>query len=288
MRTLFATACLMGFALLAPACGGGSSNSPTVNWELAGLEPLGASFVYEGWLITPGGPVSTGRFTVDASGAPSQSSASITPEQRTMATAFVLSIEPEPDADPGPSATKVLGGDFAADNATLSISHPAALGDLFAGATGGLILATPSTMADMTDETQGIWFLDPGAGLGPSLMLPMLPAGWAYEGWVVSGGMPVSTGRFTDVAMADSDGGGPTAGPDGTPPFPGQDFITPAMDLVGTTAVISVEPEPDDAPAPFAFKPLMLPMVGAATAPTVQMMTNNAAASMPTGSATLR
>ena len=276
---LFAALCLS-------ACGGGGS-SAGVDWTLTGLEPLGSGFVYEGWVITSDGPVSTGRFTVDAMGTPSSTSASLTQAQRDSATAFVLSIEPEPDADPGPSATKFLAGDFGAGTAALTISHPAALGDLFTGATGSFILATPTTAA-MGDENQGIWYLDPMAGPGATLMLPTLPAGWAYEGWIAGAGGPVTTGRFTDPAMADSDMAGPTAGGGAAPPFPGQDFIMPPVDLVGRTAVISVEPEPDDSPAPFVFKPLLRSGIAPDIAPVLQPMTNNAAASAPTGTATLR
>ena len=72
-------------------------------------------------------------------------------------------------------------------------------------------------------------------------VLPALPAGWIYEGWVVGPEGPVSTGRFTQVMGADSDAGGPTAGPRSTPPFPGQDFIMPPVSLIGYQAVVSIE-----------------------------------------------
>ena len=56
--------------------------------------------------------------------------------------------------------------------------------------------------------------------------------------------------------MADSDLGGPTAGPNSTPPFPGQDFINPARILNNGNyrVVISIEPVPDFDPAPFTLK----------------------------------
>jgi hypothetical protein len=55
------------------------------------------------------------------------------------------------------------------------------------------------------------------------------------------------------VAGADADG----TGPDGGPPFPGQDYITPLLSLIGYAAVISIEPEPDNSPDPFTLKPLI-------------------------------
>ena len=284
---------LASLALLAlAACGSSNSpapesQSPAVEWQLQGLEPLGGGFVYEGWVIANGAPVSTGRFNVDSAGVPETTSFTLDAATRDQATAFVLTIEPTPDPDPAPSNTKILGGDFSGGQADLSIAHAAALGNDFLSATGLFILATP-TSASTADESQGIWFLDPSMGPGAGLSLPTLPAGWAYEGWVVAGS-PISTGRFTDPAMADSDMAGPAAGIDAAPPpFPGQDFVSPATNLIGAIAVISVEPEPDDSPMPFALKPLVLDPIGAPLAPAVQSLSNNAAASAPSGTATLR
>jgi hypothetical protein len=219
------------------------------------LPDLGADYVYEGWLIVDGAPVTTGRF-------------SVTPEEQNVdvqldadivesATTFVLTIEPAVGDDPAPSHVHLLAGDID-DNgvADLSIAHAAALGTDFADARGSYIIETP-TSDEPSDYDQGVWFLDPAAGPGASLDLPELPEGWAYEGWVVVDGTPVSTGRFTDAAMADDDGAGPAAGTAGAPPFPGQDFIDPALVLTDGLVVISVEPEPDNSPAPFVLKPLV-------------------------------
>ncbi len=79
---------------------------------------------------------------------------------------------------------------------------------------------------------------------------------------VVIDGTPVSTGRFTHADQADL--AAPYSGSEGGPPFPGEDFLlnppeglTFPVDLAGKVAVISVEPSPDDSPAPFALKPLV-------------------------------
>ncbi len=277
-------------ALCLPACDSdatgddGASATRSVSWSFDGLEALGADYVYEGWIIVDGAPVSTGRFTVDDSGTPSLTSFDVAQSDADAATTFVLTIEPAEGDDPAPAATHVLAGDFADDTADLTVGHGAAIGDDFTAAQGEFILAAPTTAMNEDDDTQGIWFLSASEGT-PSLDLPALPDGWAYEGWVVTDDGPITTGRFTSVTGLDSDGAGPTAGPDGFPAFPGQDYIDPAIDLVGVTVVISVEPEPDDSPAPFALKPL----VGAAgeAVKVLMPLDNNAVSSNPSGSARL-
>jgi len=229
--------------------------------NLSGLESLGDDFVYEGWIIVDGAPVSTGRF----SSVTFPQTFQVNPTQLASATTFVLSIEPFEDPDPAPAATKLLAGDFTGNSA--AVDSNGIVAD-FSTAAGKYILATP-TDNDMTNEYSGVWFLDntnmpPVAGLN----LPVLPAGWKYEGWAVVNGSPISTGAFTNVAATDeaADFSGPIAlpmpnGADGF--FPGEDFLVGApngvtfpLDLRGETIVISVEPSPDNSPAPFALKPL--------------------------------
>lgn len=258
----------------------GIGEKTTLRVAFDGLPELGDDFIYEGWLITPSGPVSAGRFR-DAKRFAIEVDASTAKE----ATLYVLTIERALGDDPAPSDTHVVAGELKRGWATLSTAHAAALGSDFEAARGGFILETPSS-AVADDYDQGIWFLDPTAGPGASLTLPMLPAGWAYEGWVVVDGKPLSTGRFTSSAGADGDGAGASAGPGGFPPFPGQDFIDPAVVLTGGKAVISIEPDPDDSPAPFALKPLVGDIT-AAGAGALQQLGNNAAATAITGVARL-
>jgi len=75
----------------------------SLNVNLSGLENLGADFVYEGWIIVDGNPVSTGTFTVNDSGALSRSAFTVNSDQLAAATKFVLSIEPTVDPDPAPA-----------------------------------------------------------------------------------------------------------------------------------------------------------------------------------------
>lgn len=233
-----------------------------LNLTISGLEDLGSGYTYEGWIIVDGSPVSTGLFDVDADGALSQTSFELEEAQLDAAATFVLTIEPSPDPDPAPSDVHILAGDFTADNAGLTISHPAALNSDFAASAGTYILATP-TDSDDTNEDSGIWFLDNSSGApAVGLDLPELPAGWAYEGWAVIDGNPVSTGTFTDIAAADD--AAEFSGANGGPPYPGEDFLQNApsgltfpTSLLGGTAVISIEPVPDNSSAPFALKPLV-------------------------------
>lgn len=274
-----------GCELQLPGTDGDSTTTLRLTFE--GLESLGEGFVYEGWIIVNGEPVSTGRFSIDSEGMANPSEFDIESDDAEAATTFVLTIEPEQNDPPEPADTHVLAGDFDSNTANLTVAHMAALGDSFADAEGSFILETPTT-ADITEDyDQGIWWLQmTDDGPAASLNLPTLPAGWVYEGWVVGGDGPMSTGRFTSVDAADDDGAGMTAGPDGAPPFPGQDLIDPAMMLIGYMAVISVEPDPDDSPAPFALKPLIdmdIEDVGMAGS---QEMTNQSA-NNPTGTVEL-
>ncbi len=240
-----------------------SVSQENLNLSISGLEDLGPDYVYEGWIMVDGSPVTTGTFTVDASGNLSQTSFPVDADQLALATAFVLSIEPAVDPDPAPAATKLLAGNFSGNSATVSSSN--LVGD-YNDASGKYILATPTDMDD-TNEASGVWFLDnSGASPVAGLSLPTLPDGWKYEGWVVLNGTPVSTGTFTSVSAADDNAAtSPYKGDTNNgPAYPGEDYVMGSaagisfpLDLRGNaTVVISVEPYPDNSAAPFALNPL--------------------------------
>ena len=226
--------------------------------NLSGLEELGSDYKYEGWLIVNGTPVSTGTF----SSVTFPQSFVVDKSTLDAASKFVLTIEPTNDTDPAPSATKMLAGDFSGNSANVSTQNM--LGDLTA-TSGKFIMATPTDGANNNEES-GVWFLDNSSGSpAAGLILPTLPAGWKYEGWVVINGTPISTGTFTAVNTADDNA---TTSPykgtvnDG-PPYPGEDYVTGSItninfpiDLKEKTIVISVEPNPDNSSAPFTIKPL--------------------------------
>jgi hypothetical protein len=244
---------------------------------ITGLEDLGNDYVYEGWLIVDGSPVSTGTFTVNSTGVLSQTSFDADISDLEDATKFVLSIEPTVDSDPTPSAVKILGGDFSSNTATLSVGDGAALGDNFSTAAGSFILATP-TDALSNNENSGVWWLVPGGT--PALTLPTLPSGWRYEGWAVVNGTPLSTGTFTSASGVDA--AAPYSGTSAGPAFPGEDFLNNAptgitfpLDLSGATVVVSVEPYPDNDSKPFLLKPLVGTVPANAVDRTSYNMTNN-------------
>ena len=236
-------------------------NTPTtanLTLDLAGLEALGDDYVYEGWIIVDGAPVSTGTF----SSVIFPQSFTVDAEQLSRATTFVLSIEPAVDPDPAPAATKILAGDFSGSSA--SVNSIGIVGD-FSASSGTYILATP-TDTDDTNEESGVWFLDNSSGSAVAgLNLPTLTDGWKYEGWAVIDGTPVTTGTFLSGNVADDNAATSMFKGDANngPNYPGEDFLQNApagltfpTDLKGMTIVISVEPVPDNSPNPFTLKPL--------------------------------
>ncbi len=251
----------LGFFLISCDDDEGSSTS-SLQLNISGLEDLGSDYIYEGWLITSDGPVTSGTFTVNQDGDLSKTEFDIDQETIDGATAFVLTIEPNPDSDPAPSAVHILAGDFNGSDASLTIDHASALNTNFSGIMGEYIIATPTDGMN-NNEKSGIWFLDNSSGTPEAgLVLPALPEGWVYEGWAVIDGTPVTTGTFTTAAGADN--AAPFSGSMGGPSYPGEDFLNNApgsltfpTDLSGGTAVISVEPSPDNSPDPFTLKPLV-------------------------------
>ena len=267
--------------------------------EIPGLQPLQNGFHYEGWAIIDGSPVSTGKFNISLNGDLMDLNGKVVTQGQfgvgidlTRATVIALTIEPSGDSDSMPSGVKYLAGDLSGDSANLSVAHAAALGDDFTGASGAYILATPTDGAD-SNETSGIWYIDLSSGNPmPGLDLPALPPTFEYEGWVIIDGTPVSTGKFSDVAAADS--GNPYSGPEDGKPFPGEDFLRNApagmtfpVELRGKVAAISIEPVPDDSPAPFALKPLV-GGIGAEAEPFTNYQLDNHAGGFPAGSATIK
>ncbi|MFT4666550.1 MAG: hypothetical protein ACI9XB_003516 [Gammaproteobacteria bacterium] len=270
-----------------------ATDTTDLTLDITGLQNLGADYAYEGWIMVNGDPVSTGTFTVDGVGVLTSNDFQVSTANADLATAFIVSIEPSPDADPAPADTKILGGAINAKTGILTVAHAAALGNDFATAAGKYILATPSDGAD-TNENSGLWFLDNSSGTAAaSLELAPLPAGWNYEGWAVIDGTPVSTGTFTTAAGVDASA--LFSGTEATPGYPGEDFLLNAptgftfpVDLAGMTAVISIEPSPDNSADPFVLKPLVGMIPAAAIDHTPYAMDNNATATNPTGSVTIK
>jgi hypothetical protein len=280
-------------SLFAVSCNNDDSDENTTlsnfTLNLAGLEDLGATSVYEGWLIVDGSPLSTGVFTVDDTGVLSRTAFQVETAALATATKFVLSIEPSNDPDPAPSDQKLLAGDFEGNTATVSTGVAPAIGD-FSQSSGSFFLRTPTDENDGMNngnDQNGVWFGLPGAPPTPDFMLPTLPDGWVYEGWVVTDNGPISTGVFSDFDTMDAFSG--FSGMNPGPPLAGEDFFNNApegvsfpLDVRNRTVVISIEPVPDNDPAPFLLKPL-IGTAGTDTAP-VSYPFNYNQASFPTGS----
>ena len=264
-----------------------STVNETLTVDLTGLENLGEGYAYEGWVIVEGAPVSTGVFTVNDDGVLSDRTFIV--PRLADATTFVLTIEPLPDNDPAPSAVHLVAGDFDGNSASLDVGHSAALNNDFESSTGNFILATP-TDADDSNEYSGIWFLDNSSGaVVAGLDLPELPEGWIYEGWAIIDGSPVTTGKFSSTNGADN--AASYSGPNPGPAYPGEDFLLNApagftFPTNLTTAVISIEPVPDNSTAPFLLKPLVGPIAENAELHSVLPMNNNAIATNPQGTVT--
>ena len=294
-------ASLLSLALILAGCGGTDAPTKTLRLAFTGLTQLQSDFAYEGWLIIDGKPRSTGRFNADASGALVGTAGAVLANgdftldaalsaDAARATNVVVTIEKA--NVPGPSKSHYFAGALSGVTATLTVAAPQALGSDFASAAGKFILAAPTDSAP-AHNLSGLWFIDLTSGSpAAGLTLPALPAGWVYEGWALIGNTPVSTGRFTAASGADQ--AAPYSGTNSGPAFPGEDFlhnapsgVTFPTNLQGGKAVISIEPDPDDSPAPFALKPLLANIAAAAADHTTYALANQAA-TFPTGTAAIR
>lgn len=300
MRTKILTLGFFAASLLFTSCSdedSASDSGSNYNLELSltGLENLGDDYLYEGWVIVDGSPVSTGVFSVDDSGTLSDTEFNIDADNLAVATNFVLSIEPVVDTDPAPSATKMLIASFDGNIATVTANVVPGINEGvdadFSSVAGTYFLRTPTDEVvpgnpNNGNDENGIWFGSPGAP--PTANFEGMPelelaSGWRYEGWVVVDGLPISTGTFTSFDEVDS--GNEFSGTEYNmgPPVPGEDFflnepsgVTFPLDVRGKTAVISLEPYPDNSAAPFSIKPLLSAISDTAqTAPTEHVFGQN-------------
>ncbi|MGH2806562.1 MAG: hypothetical protein ACRDKT_04730 [Actinomycetota bacterium] len=255
---------VVGAVLLVPAGASHLRRAYQIELRPTGLEHLQEGF-YELWAVHGERKISAGSFNVDADGMLvdgfGHPARFYSPRNPARADALVVTIEPLPDPDPMPSGIVILSGRPRAHSARLRFPV-----DLMEAA-GSFILATP-TDNDSTNETAGVWFLDPDPAPSPSLQLPDLPDGWIWEGWGVTQGTPLSSGRFSSSTGPDasSEFSGPLPGP----PFPGEDFVSnlpdaiaPPVDLADGSSMIVLTIEPDldgsdpTGAGPFSIKPLL-------------------------------
>ena len=131
---------------------GGVPPVPTADLTLTlvGLDELEGDFIYEGWIIVNGTPISTGTFDATEN----EYTFTTIESDLEAATRFVVSIEPVPDTDATPADTKILSGAFNGNSASLSLDEVAD----FSNIDGNFEVFTPSDM-DVTKEN-GIWFVN--------------------------------------------------------------------------------------------------------------------------------
>ncbi len=258
-----------------------------LNISFNNLAPLEQG-IYEGWVVRDDVKYSFGTFNTNEAGDVTSAfefaDSTFAPQEGDT---VAISIEPVPDTDPEPSATIVLAGAIEGGNATLAFPVDVS------GFAGQYILATPTTTTE-DDETAGLWFFNP-SDPGATLDIPVAPDGWAYEGWAVVNGMPISSGVFKDPGAPDLFSG--FSGPNDGPPFPGEDFVanlpdgfTAPLDLRGATIVLSIEPDQGGVdptgPKPAQVKPLVGEVASDAAVKTLFDL-GVSTESLPSGSASL-
>lgn len=245
-------------ALAVVAANAGASTAASFPLRLSATNlPQLTGARYEAWVVFGSQKVSAGKFDVTASGAVKDRLAS--PRDPGQADAIAISIEPRADRNRGPSSTIVLAGK--PKGRTAKLAFPFDLRKVG----GTYLLATPSD-DDTTNEAAGIWFSTTTGKA--SLRLPAAPAGWAWEGWGVTQGTPLSTGRFARVTGADRSA--PFSGPNPVPALPGEDFVKELpsglalpLNLADGSSLVVISLEPDQngkdptGPGPFTFKPLV-------------------------------
>lgn len=138
----------------------------------------------------------------------------------------MVSVEPPGDADPEPSLTRVLRGQFEGAQAELVVEGAVTDGRPFQPEPGAHSLFTTSNNSQgyPSDENAGLWLftLTPRQNTHGTREVKVTPLerGWTYEGWVVRQGEPevwISYGKFRPDELSlltsrDDTGVGPFAG----------------------------------------------------------------------------
>jgi hypothetical protein len=201
------------------------------------LPTLPTGWVYEGWVVGDGGPVSTGRFVMASGNDSDVGGISAGPYATppfpgedfinptfdlTDGFAAVITIEPEPDNSSAPFTFKPLV-DGMIDDVGAGV-----LQDMDNNAASFPTATVRMSSSQIGSETAQLQLRLHG--------LEDLGDGWAYEGWLIVDGSPVSTGTFT------VDGSGVQSQ---------TYFPTEVSSLDAISAfVLTIEPVPDNDPSP--------------------------------------
>ena len=249
--TLSARAAGTGALILAAvACGGGDPTTPTVptgsalSLTVSGLMPLDPAVDghYQAWVVDRAG-AATSLGTID----PGNTTTTFTNSAADVVS-FLVTYEPRGDADPGPSASRLLVGRFQNGTATLSIAGALTLNDApLREKPGQFTMFSPSNNAASgypSQEESGVWLFNMAPRDTPQndmwVRLTPLQAGWVYEGWMVRdidspNAVWLSYGKFLPDATGavnsrDDTGWGEFSGVTdylkGEEEFPGDDWIS--------------------------------------------------------------
>ena len=192
LRAALATAPLA----IAAACGGGSEPTSTVSTgvtlvltvsNLLPLDPV-ADGHYQAWVLdragtaTSLGPVDPRVGTTFSFSNPVAAVASV-----------LITYEPRDDADPGPSAQRLLIGSFRNGKAALGIEGALTLNNApLREKPGQFTMFSPSDNAKNgypSNEQAGVWLFNMAPRDTPQndmwVRLAPLQPGWTYEGWMV-------------------------------------------------------------------------------------------------------
>jgi hypothetical protein len=286
-----------------------------VDLEVNGMQNLGGSFWYEGWLIW--GDLnefhqSVGVFTVNEQGQLSQTAFQTSLGYLQQAQKFLITIEADDvpgyivtsrdeggttvyDSVEGPSAYQIMGAVFKGNFGSLAAGHLIFFDFEFSQASGTCLLDTPTDTSGSNPKS-GIWFVnkDTSNAIVSGLNLPVVVGGWIYEGWVDVNGVLLSTGSFFNPGIKDQSN--QFCDPAGTPyAFPGEDFlvnppagVTFPLDLSGRNVLIELRPAyPVDCNPPFSMLQLLsVTIPGNAQPQTIYELENNAT-SLPSGTVSI-
>lgn len=223
-------------------------NSASLEVNITGLPVLADTMAYVAWFDTDDRPaIFIKRITPNSKG-----DVYFKEEQKLAnldsAQIFLITVEPirrlnEPNFTA--SNRIILSGRFSNGLCNLTLGENFKdFKDTYAKYT----LYTPTDGDLNSNPFGGIWFVDSvdANKVSAGLNLPVLYAGWIYEGWIELGGNKLSTGRFRNPRAADLfNGHSATAA---SVPFPGEDFInnptagfTFPLNLRGAKSQISIE-----------------------------------------------
>ena len=252
------------------------------------LAPLANGYHYEGWAVLDGRAWSTGRFNVgpngelvDLDGKPVQDGVYESGRDLSEAAMVAITIQPPIGSADSPAVGEDGFGGDAPPHLLAGV-----VTDLSVVLSPGAGPALGNTYADAS----GSYLLDHGHVHFPEFDLPTLPAGWAYETWVVVGGVAESLGRFGLAAGGDQAEHGEhdheaTTAEVGTVEAP--QHLVPSSDVRGGTLFVSIEPSPDDSPLPYSLRPLSAEVLAEAQDGTAYPL-QNGSATFPTGTARIK